>query len=955
MDGRPPFEPEVTEHAPAAPATASGNVERWHRTTCPYCGVGCGVRVKPTPDGTSAEIEGDPDHPANYGRLCSKGAALGETLSLHDRLLQPMVGHKGADLTPASWDDALTRVADGFADAIAQHGPESVAFYVSGQILTEDYYVANKLMKGFIGTANIDTNSRLCMASSVAGHTRAFGADTVPGCYEDLERADMVVLVGSNLAWCHPVLFQRLAAARAERGTRVVVIDPRRTATCDSADQHLALRPGSDVALFNGLFAHLAASPALDPLFVAQHTVGFDDAVDAAGTMTLADIAATTGLAPDAIRDFYEAFTRTAHVVTVYSQGVNQSSAGTDKVNAILNCHLATGRIGLPGCGPFSVTGQPNAMGGRETGGLATMLAAHMNLANADDRARVQRFWRAPRMAERPGLKAVDLFEAVHAGRIKAVWVMATNPVDSLPDADRVRDALRACPLVVVSDVARHTDTTAVADVLLPAQAWGEKDGTVTNSERRISRQKRFLPLPGDVRADWWQLCEVAKRLGFADAFTYDGPAAIFREYAALTAIDNAGTRDLDLSGLAHISDAAYDGFTPLQWPYRTDDAHEAETEVARTGADATTPLATSDRLANATTPLTPRAPHSAKRFFANGQFFTPDRKARLVPTPYRAPASQPDDTYPLILNTGRIRDQWHTMTRTAKTQRLTSHISEPFIEIHPRDAEACAIAAADLVEVRGKHGRLRARAVLTDRGAPGQVFASMHWTEQFANAGRIDTVLRANVDPVSGQPELKYTPVAIAPLAVAWHAFAVTAQRPTLADYAYAAIAPIQGDAWRCELAGTRAPEDWAALASALLFGPHDSDVDMLAYYDAGAQQHRFAAFDGERCIGLLYSAPSPVPVSRTWAVNAFGQTIARGERLRLLAGRPGADVPDRGRIACACMDVGKNDIIAAIAQAGCDTLDDVGRATGAGTNCGSCRAEIGMLLNAGAHAKTV
>ncbi|MCC8987699.1 MAG: molybdopterin-dependent oxidoreductase, partial [Candidatus Contendobacter sp.] len=469
------------------------------RTTCPYCGVGCGVKV--TIDANDgARVAGDETHPANYGRLCSKGAALGETLSLDDRLLYPEIAGRRV-----SWDEAITTVADGFCRALLKHGPGAVAFYVSGQLLTEDYYVANKLMKGCLGGANIDTNSRLCMSSSVAGHKRAFGTDTVPGCYEDLEEADVVVLVGSNLAWCHPVLYQRILAARERRGGKpsLVVIDPRRTTTCDVAETHLPLKPGSDTALFNGLLVHLYQQNRLDPEFLENHVAGFWSAYRTAKEVApnVPAVAVRTGLPESAVAEFYGLWGRTRKVVTVYSQGVNQSAHGSDKVNAIINCHLATGRIGQPGMGPFSVTGQPNAMGGREVGGLANQLAAHMDFA-PEDVERVQRFWQAPAIAQNPGLKAVDLFKAVADGKIKALWIMGTNPVVSMPDADQVREALRRCPLVVVSDAVADTDTLRLAHVKLPALTWGEKDGTVTNSERRISRQRTFLPPPGEAKPD---------------------------------------------------------------------------------------------------------------------------------------------------------------------------------------------------------------------------------------------------------------------------------------------------------------------------------------------------------------------------------------------------------------------------------------------------------------------
>ncbi|WP_407943297.1 molybdopterin-dependent oxidoreductase [Mangrovicoccus ximenensis] len=407
---------------------------------------------------------------------------------------------------------------------MAEHGPDSVAFYVSGQLLTEDYYVANKLMKGFIGSGNIDTNSRLCMASSVAGHKRAFGTDTVPGQYEDLEEADLIVLVGSNLAWCHPVLYQRILAAKSARpGLRIVNVDPRRTASSDMADLHLAVAPGSDVALFNVLLAQIAAQGAVDQSYVAAHVAGYEAALNAAST----EDASATGLSRDELQAFCDLWIRTEKVVTVYSQGVNQSSSGADKVNAILNCHLATGRIGKPGMGPFSVTGQPNAMGGREVGGLANMLACHLDIEEPAHRLAVKDFWDAPAIAATPGLKAVDMFRAVGDGRIKALWIMCTNPAVSMPEADAVAAAIEACPFVVVSDMFADTDTAKLADVFLPATGWGEKTGTVTNSERCISRQRAALPVPGEARHDWQAVCAVAAQMGWGAAFDYSSPAEI--------------------------------------------------------------------------------------------------------------------------------------------------------------------------------------------------------------------------------------------------------------------------------------------------------------------------------------------------------------------------------------------------------------------------------------------
>jgi assimilatory nitrate reductase catalytic subunit len=876
------------------------------RTTCPYCGVGCGLTVARDAAG-AVEVRGDADHPANYGRTCSKGSALGETLGLGGRLLYPTI-----DGTRVDWDTALDRVASVFSQTIAQHGPDSVAFYVSGQLLTEDYYVANKLMKGFIGSANIDTNSRLCMASAVAGHKRAFGTDTVPGIYEDLEQADLVVLVGSNLAWCHPVLFQRLAAAKAARPElTVVVIDPRRTMTARAGDIHLALAPGSDVALFNGLLAHLQDAGKADAAFIDAHTAGMGAALATARALSLAEIAEITGLSQAELRRFYDLFARTERVVTGFSQGVNQSSAGSDKVNAILNCHLLTGRIGSPGMGPFSITGQPNAMGGREVGGLANQLACHMELGDAQHRRIVQGFWGAPRIADRPGLKAVDLFRAVKSGQVKAIWIAGTNPADSLPDADDVQAALRACPFVVVSDVMAATDTARHAHVLLPAAAWGEKDGTVTNSERRISRQRRFLPWPGEVRADWWIFAEVARRMGWGDDFAYAAPVDVFREYARLSGAENAGTRDFDISAFAEITAEEYDAFMPVQWP-------------CPAGA----------------------LPRRERRFFADGQFYTPDRRARFVTTPWRAPVEQATGDLPFILNTGRVRDQWHTMTRTALSPRLMGHIAEPFAELHPDDAAACGITPASLVMISNARGSIVVRALVSPDQKRGTVFVPLHWTDQIASQARVDVLVSPATDPVSGQPELKHSAVAVQPYEVAWYGFAVTAAAPDEIAAGYWARARTK-NGWRVELADAVLPQDWTAFARDLFgFDLHD-DIDLLAYHDAASGQYRFAAFSDERLVAALFVAPQPVPVSRGWAAEQLGQQMAPSDRLRLLAGRAGAAQPDRGALVCACFDIGAGQIAVAVTQ-GCRTVAAVGEALQAGTNCGSCRSEIARIIDA-------
>ncbi|PYE86714.1 assimilatory nitrate reductase (NADH) alpha subunit apoprotein [Phyllobacterium leguminum] len=959
------------------------------KTTCPYCGVGCGVIASVADDG-GVSVRGDPDHPANFGRLCSKGSALAETIDLDGRLLFPEIrpsplpsprkergeGYSGvtthiSSLAPGSkevaatfrppsprvrgegkgegqvsWDEALDLVARKFSETIAEHGPDSVAFYVSGQLLTEDYYVANKLMKGFIGSANIDTNSRLCMASSVAGHRRAFGSDTVPGVYEDLEEADLIILTGSNLAWCHPVLYQRIASAKEKRpAMKIVVIDPRRTMTCDIADMHLAVRPDGDVALFNGLLAHLAKSPALDDDFIREHTNGFAEALAAARTSE-ADIISLTGLSQGDIEAFYRVFEGTQRVVTCYSQGVNQSSSGTDKVNAIINCHLATGRIGRPGMGPFSLTGQPNAMGGREVGGLANMLAAHMEIENPTHRERVQRFWNAPVIAAKPGLKAVDMFKAVADGRIKALWIMGTNPVVSMPDADSVADAIRNCPFVVVSDIMRETDTTQYAHVLLPAAGWGEKDGTVTNSERRISRQRQFLAHPGEARADWRIICDVARRMGFGAAFAFENPAEIFAEHAALSAFENGGDRDFDIGGYAGISPTDYDVLKPFQWPAPSFPlAGKVPAERADGGGD--------DCALSFTTPTRPlaRTPSpqgggkaSAIRFFANGNFYHPDRKARFIAVESMA-TERVNLAYPSVLNTGRIRDQWHTMTRTGKSARLSSHLAEPFAEINPDDAAALGIADATLVQITSPHGKVLVRALITSRQPRGSVFVPIHWTDQYASNGRVDALVPPVTDPVSGQPALKNVAVSVEPYKAEYYGFAVSANRPLPQHAEYFALAKVE-HGFRMECAFAAKPANWEAWCRETWQLP--DTLSALAYFDRESGNSRIAFFDGERLVLAFYAARGPVAVSRTWAVSQLGIVHAQPRsRIAIMAGRPGADQPDIGAIVCSCFSVGVNQIVAVI-DGGCGSVEEVGVRLKAGTNCGSCRAEIRAVLDA-------
>ncbi|MGF1695869.1 nitrate reductase [Vibrio lamellibrachiae] len=721
------------------------NNEGWIKTTCAYCGVGCGVEARPMSSG-KLEVRGDQEHPSNFGKLCTKGIALGDTVIHDGRLLHPTFreNRQGEQTKSLAWDDAVELVADKFNQAINEYGPDSVAFYVSGQLLTEDYYVANKLMKGFIGSSNIDSNSRLCMASSVVGHKRAFGTDTVPVSYQDIEQTDVVVIVGSNLAWCHPVLFQRLRQAKqANPAMKVVVIDPRETETCSIADLHLGVKSGSDVALFNGLLSYLDENGHVDHTFVSQHTQGFDKALKQSTLESNAEI--ETGVDNQDLIDFYQTFAGANKVVTIYSQGVNQSSQGCDKVNSIINCHLATGQIGKVGSGPFSVTGQPNAMGGREVGALANTLAAHMEFDDPTQHQMISDFWQTDSLAKKAGLKAIDMFDAMKEGKIKAVWIMGTNPMVSLPDSDKIKAALETCPFVVVSDCIEDTETTRMADLLLPAQGWSEKSGTVTNSERRISRQRRLLPSPGSAKPDWWIVSEVAKKMGFEDSFSYRHEGEVFSEYAQLTALGHEEKpRDLNLIGLTQLDDLGYSRLTPQQWPVL-----ELQSELVH------------------------------RSLFSDYRFYTTSGKAQFIAVQHAKPLGETDKSYPLVLNSGRTRDHWHTMSRTGLSARLASHASEPYVQIHPITAQTYDILDGQLVEVTSQIGKVIARATTTKEVSEDQLFMPIHWNAVTAKQSKPCELILPISDGLSGQPEFKHTPVNISPLSMS--SSAVLLSRVTL------------------------------------------------------------------------------------------------------------------------------------------------------------------------------
>ena len=903
----------MTDRIPTQPLSATENKAR--HTTCAYCGVGCGVSAEVDHQTRTIKVSGLKKHPSNYGRLCSKGSALADTIGLDGRLLEPAIKGK-----TASWDEALNFAAEGFQAIIRQHGPDAVAFYASGQLLTEDYYVANKLMKGFIGSGNIDTNSRLCMSSSVVGHKRAFGTDTVPGCYEDFEKAELIVLVGSNTAWCHPVLYQRIKACKENNPKlKVVVIDPRVTATCEIADLHLQIKLGSDVWLFNGLLNFLAENNHLDKHYLLNNCQGLEETLHAAKASSgdLNNTAQALDITPKDLLTFYQWFADTQKVVTLYSQGVNQSSSGTEKVNSITNVHLATGRIGREGMGPFSMTGQPNAMGGREVGGLANTLAAHLDFA-PDNIERLSRFWRSDNVSTEPGLMAVDLFDAISEGKVKAVWIIATNPVVSMPNADKVKEALSKCELVVVSECIAKTDTTALAHVVLPSTTWSEKEGTVTNSERRISRQRALLPPAGNARHDWWIICQIARRLGFTESFDFNSSAAIFREHAALSGFENnleGRRRDFDISQLKNLSDQDYQALQPIQWP------------------------------------VSPENPEGKARFFAEGGFYTANQKARLLPLVPKLPQNRPCKQYPLSLNTGRIRDQWHTMSRTALAPQLNQHISEAFIQIHPDDAQSRQLTNGQLANIESRWGKMTGRLIVTRDVKPGDIFTPMHWTSQLSKCGRINTVVNPAVDEFAKQPESKHTPVQLTAFLSCWHGFILSRHKLKWPATDYLVEVKSKQHT-RYELAdrqslNTPAQQMLNWLGFENEEAAQQKQLEVLSYEDAGRQIYRLALINKQGQLQtVVFVSPNTQLPTPTWLGQQF-EKEKLDERARtalLSACAPAGE--DLGEIICACFSVGEKSIEKAIKEKNLKTPAEIGEHLKAGTNCGSCIPELKQLI---------
>jgi len=899
------------------------------QTTCPYCGVGCGIDVNVKP----LNLVGSAAHPANFGRLCVKGTHLLETISPEGRLLQPAINGQ-----TASWDEATSLVALKLKQTIAEYGPDSVAFYVSGQLLTEDYYVANKLMKGFLGSANIDTNSRLCMSSAVAGYKRAFGADVVPCSYEDIEQTELLVLIGSNAAWTHPVLFQRMEQAKKSNPTmKIVVVDPRRTASTAQSDLDLHIKAGTDTILFNGLLNYLKQNAAIDQCFVLENTDFADAAFDAAEPYSAEKVSELCDVEYAKVLCFFEWFAASTSAISFYSMGINQSVSGVDNANAIINCHLATGKIGKPGSGPFSITGQPNAMGGREVGGLANMLAAHMEIENKQHNALVERFWLAENMVKTDGLKAVDMFEKLHKGDIKFIWIMATNPVVSMPNRQKIEEALLRCDTVVVSDMVSKNDTLKFANIVLPATGWSEKDGTVTNSDRRISRQRAIFPPTGQARHDWQIICDVAAKMGYQKAFEFTHVSQIFAEHAQLTAFENNGERALDLSALADLTKQQYEALQPIQWPVNK---------------------------AN---------PKGSSRMFMDNKFFTDNRKAKFVAILPKAPEQVTCKAFPLVLNTGRVRDQWHTMTRTGNAARLHQHTAQAELSIHPIDAEILSLNEGDLVSLRAQHSPLPVilPSLISKNQRKGELFAPIHWSKTWSSHVNITSLFTDANDKISGQPELKHAAVSLKKTAVkALGCIFTRYELPELlvneiCDY-WVKIKLRNGYQYRIALLGafeklsaaeakntpdTSGPislSNWYAQISAHII--QDSEIQTLA-----SSSQLMAVKIHQEALSMMVvlhmhgkNAVSNVleyQIDANWLSFLLGKDVVCATDIRdLLRNCPDEDFT-QGKLICSCFSVREKTISDAIYR-GCNTVDNLGKQLKCGTNCGSCKSELSSLI---------
>jgi len=894
------------------------------KATCCYCGVGCGVIIESKADRITG-VRGDPDHPANFGRLCTKGSTLHLTAKPDLRALYPEMRQNRDELRQrVSWDAAMDHAAARFADIITEHGPDAVAFYISGQLLTEDYYVFNKLAKGLIGTNNIDTNSRLCMSSAVAGYKATLGADAPPACYEDIDHANVLFIAGSNTAYAHPIVYRRIEDAKAKNPElKIIVVDPRRTDTAQAANLHLPILPGTDVALFNGMLHVMLWEGLVDMAYIRAHTEGFDALKETVREYTPKMVADICGVSEADIITAAKWF-GAGPTLSLYCQGLNQSTSGTEKNAALINLHLATGQIGKPGAGPFSLTGQPNAMGGREVGGMANLLSGHRDVANPEHREEIARFWGVQEIPAAPGKTAVEMFDAIRDGSIKAVWIACTNPAQSMPDLNSVREALDKAELVVVQEAYGNTDTAAYADVLLPASTWGEKEGTVTNSERRITHVNPAVSAPGETRPDWAIAVDFAQRLGRMlgrtdDAtrmFPYTRAEQVFNEHRETTR-----GRDLDITGLSY---ALLDERGPQQWPFP---------EGANTGK---------------------------ARLYADAIFEKPGGKAHFSNTHYKATADKTDARHPLHLNTGRLRDQWHGMSRTGTVAQLFNHAEEPVISMNATDMQRRAIQSGDLVKVSNKRGSLILRAMPSDEMQPAQTFIPMHWGSQFMHGLGVNALMPAAFDPISKQPELKHAAIKLEKIELPWR-MTIMRQgnlrmlqelRRLIPQFEYATCGLFGREPGIVILRAAHAEAPDAGLVAELdkLLGMTE-DMPMLQYNDARRGIYKRILVEDQQVTGVRL-------VGETLATEWLKQVMTHGrftDDLRRWALAPLSAPPmghhARGRIICNCLDVSENEIMENI-EMGADLLTLQAKLK-CGTECGSCLPELKKLVQIhGRHA---
>ena len=926
------------------------------RSTCPYCGVGCGVVIR-TEGTTIVDVRGDPDHPANFGRLCSKGSTLHLTAAPHvaaqTRLMHPMQRLvRGAAPQRIEWADAIATLADRLADTVATHGPDAVGLYISGQLLTEDYYVFNKLAKGLLGTNNVDTNSRLCMSSAVSGYKATLGADAPPACYDDFADADLVFITGSNLAWAHPILCRRLEDAKAARPTQKwIVVDPRRTETAAMADLHLQILPGSDVALAHGLLHLMLWEGFADHAFIAAHTTGLTALRDRVRECTARETARVTGLREEDIVTAARWWGGSKAVLSLYCQGLNQSAQGTANNASLINLHLATGQIGRPGAGPFSLTGQPNAMGGREVGGLANLLSAHRDLANPAHRAEVAALWGVADVPAVPGKTAVEMFEAAADGEIKLLWIACTNPAQSLPDQATVRRALERAEFIVVQEAFATTVTAGFADLLLPASTWGEKSGTVTNSERRISRVRSAVPAVGEARDDWRIVVDVARavearlRPGRATLFPYADAEAVWNEHRETTR-----GRDLDITGLSY---ALIERQGPQQWPFP---------EGAIQGG---------------------------ARLYQDRRFATADGRAKFFDVAAQAPAEPRDARYPFSLTTGRLRDQWHGMSRTGTLGRLFGHASEPAIDLCAQDMSRLGLVDGDLVRVASRRGETVLAARTSDAQAPAQAFIAMHWGEEVLTGRGEGVDVYAGINalttpafcPQSKQPELKHCAVRVTRAALPWRLRAMAwlpqsealsrreKLRALLAGFGYAACLPFgrEPDAqgrlglW-LDAASAQAPAPALLDAARAELGLQADAV--LDYRDqrSGTQRALRVTRDAAGAeflqgFWLAGTMAADGELARWWRDALQGDAaLAMPARRMLVPGArtAGAVAPASPQL-CTCFNVSVAAAGAALAGASGDAAQRLAQTQAqlrCGTNCGSCLPALRRLARSAVDA---